>query len=208
MDIIYYLFFGIIGAIIATSLPGLLNIYAAKVSRTEGKKNALLFATGVSVGVFCLTLIALTFARFLDKNPQIITLLQKVMLGVFISITIYFLFIAKDVRKQPLKEISHTKTNLFFKGVFLSIINLLPIPFWVYVSISFRGFSLFTFNHEHVFTTVIGSSIGTFLVMAFYSWFFRAKEHKHSLNLNMNYFIGIVTAIISIITFLKIIKTM
>lgn len=208
MDLIYHLFFGILGAIIATFLPGLLNMYSAKVSRAEGKKSALLFAIGVSVAVFFLTLIALTFAQFLDKNPEIIAILQKVMLGVFISITIYFFFIAKDVKKQPFKEVEHSKTNLFFKGFFLSIINLLPIPFWVYISITFRGFKWFTFSQANVIATVIGSSIGAFMVMAFYIWFFRPKENQRSLNLNMNYLIGAVTAIVSVITFFKIIKTM
>ena len=206
MDIIYYLFFGIIGAIVATFLPGLLNMYSAKVSRTQGKKSALLFATGVSVAVFFLTLIALSFARFLDKNPEIIALLQKVMLGVFISISIYFFFIAKDVRKLPIKEVTPSKSNIFFKGFLLSIINLLPIPFWVYISITFRGFSWFTFSQTNIIATVIGSSIGTFFVMAFYIWFFRPKENQRSFNLNMNYLIGFVTTIISIVTFLKIIK--
>lgn len=209
MTFIYYLFFGIFGSITATFLPGLLNMYSAKVSRSEGKKKALLFATGVSLAVLVETFIALVFARFLDKNPDIIAILQKVVLGVFISITIYFFFIAKDVRKQTVNEVGHSKTNLFFKGFLLSIINLLPIPFWVYISITFASFKWFTFSHLSVVATSFGSSFGTFLVMAAYIWFFRPKEeNQKSMNLNMNYLIGAVTAIISLFTLLKIYKTM
>lgn len=209
MEVFYYLFFGVIGSITATFLPGLLNIYSAKVSRNEGKKRAFLFALGVSLAVLIETLVALAFARFLDKNPDIIAILQKVVLGVFISITIYFFFIAKDVRKQPVKEVTHSKRNLFFRGFLLSIINLLPIPFWVYISITFRSFKWFAFSELSVIVTSIGSSIGTFLVMVAYIWIFRPKEeNQKTMDVNMNYLIGIVTAIISIFTLLKIIKTM
>jgi len=208
MEFIYYLFFGIFGAIIATALPGLLNLYSAKVSMTEGKKMAFLFASGVSLAVFIETLIALVFARFLDENPAVISILQKVVLGVFISTTVYLFFIAKDVRKQDVNEIKPTKRNLFFKGFLLSAINLLPIPFWVYISITFASFEWFDFTQISVPATVLGSSIGTFLVMAAYIWFFRPKENQRSLNVNMNYLIGAVTAIISLFTLIKIIRTM
>ncbi len=208
MVFLYYLFFGVFGTIIATFIPGLLNMYSAKISRTQGKKSAFLFATGVSIAIGVLTTIALVFARFLDKNPEVISILQKVALGIFISITIYFFFIAKDVKKAPIKEVSYSKSNLFFKGFVLSIINLLPIPYWVYISITFTSFNWFSFNQLSVISTVIGSVIGAFVVMSGYIWFFRSKENQKNVNLNMNYLIGAATAIISVLTLLKIIRTM
>ena len=87
MAFVYYLFFGVFGTIIATFIPGLLNMYSAKISRTQGKKSAFLFAIGVSIAIGVLTAIALVFARFLDKNPEVISILQKVALGIFISIS-------------------------------------------------------------------------------------------------------------------------
>ena len=122
MTFILHLLFGAIGAIIATSLPGLLNMYSAKISMNEGRKKAILFAIGVTTAVLIETLIALVFARYLDKNPEIIAMLQKVVLGVFVSVSIYFFFIAKDVRKEPLKDRNNSKTNRFFLGFILSSI--------------------------------------------------------------------------------------
>ena len=208
MAIVYYLFFGIFGTIIATFIPGLLNMYSAKISRTQGKKRAFLFATGVSIAIGVLTTIALVFARFLDKNPEVISILQKVALGIFISITIYFFFIAKDVRKTPINEVAYSKSNLFFKGFILSIINLLQITYWVYISITFTSFDWFSFTQLSVISTVIGSVIGAFFVMSIYIWFFRPKKNQRNINLNMNYLIGAATAIISVLTLLKIIRTM
>jgi len=209
MIIVYYIFFGLIGALLATFLPGLLNMYSAKISMNEGRKKAFLFATGITFAVFIETLIALVFARYLDRNPDIIALLQKVVLGIFVSVTIYFFFIAKDVRKELRKDKNHSKTNRFFLGFFLSAINFLPIPYWVYMSITFSSFGWFTFTNLNILGTVIGSSIGTFIVMGVYIWFFRPKEDQRKLNnFNMNYLIGIVTAIISVVTLIKIINNM
>lgn len=209
MIIFYYIFFGITGAILATFLPGLLNMYSAKISINEGRKKAFLFATGITLAVLIETLIALVFARYLDRNPDVISLLQKVVLGVFVSVTIYFFFIAKDIRKDTVKDKNHSKTNRFFLGFFLSSINFLPIPYWVYMSITFSSFGWFTFTNLNILGTVIGSSIGTFVIMGVYIWFFRPKENQRKLNnFNMNYLIGSVTAIISVITFIKIIKNM
>ena len=208
MNFIYYLFFGIAGTIISTSLPGLLNMYAAKISMSQGKKNAYIFVAGASLAILIQTLIALFFARFLDKNPEIITMLEKVALGVFISITIFFFFIAKNTSEKTVNEEVNSKTKLFFRGFFLSAINLLPVPYWVYISITFTSFKWFSFSHLSVFATVIGSTIGAFIVMVVYIWFFRPKENPRKMNLNMNYLIGTVTAIISIFTLIKIIRTM
>ena len=64
MDFIYYLFFGLFGTIISTSLPGLLNMYAAKISMSQGKNNAYFFVAGATLAILIQTLIALVFARF------------------------------------------------------------------------------------------------------------------------------------------------
>jgi threonine/homoserine/homoserine lactone efflux protein len=209
MTFILHILFGIFGAIIATSLPGLLNMYSAKISMNEGRKKAILFAVGVTLAVLLETLIALVFAKYLDRNPEVIALLQKVVLGVFVSVSIYFFFISKDVRKEPIEDKNHSKTNRFFSGFILSAINFLPIPYWVYMSITFSSFGWFVFSNINILATVLGSSIGTFIVMGVYIWFFRPKENQRKLNnLNMNYLIGIVTTIISVITLVKIINNM
>ena len=43
--------------------------------------------------------------------------------------------------------------------------------------------------------------------MLVYIWFFRPKENQRKMNLNMNYLIGTVTAIVSVFTLIKIIRT-
>ena len=205
MSVFFNFLIGFLAALIGVIPPGLLNMYAAKVSMKEGRKKGLLFSMGVCITVMLQTYVALIFARFLDMHPEYVDMLQKVALGIFICITIYFFFIAKDTRRQLPEGMERSKTNRFFSGMFLALINLLPLPYWVYISITFAGFGWFQFEQLNLLATVFASGLGTFVMLAVYVWFFRRKDApKKRKGINMNFIIGGITAIISVITFFKI----
>jgi len=208
MSIFLNFVIGLIAAIVGVIPPGLLNMSAAKISMREGRKKGLLFSLGVCVTVFIQTYIALIFARYIDRHPEMVDILQKVALGIFVCITIYFFFIAKSIRKEPIKEVNNSKTNRVFSGIFLAALNLLPIPYWVYISITFSSFRWFKFTQPELLAAVFASGLGTFIVLAIYVWFFRKKGNEAKNKINMNYIIGLVTAIISVITLIKIINDM
>ena len=205
MSVFLNFFIGFIAALIGVVPPGLLNMYAAKVSVTEGRKRALMFSLGVSVTVMLQTYVALIFARFLDMHPEYVDMLQKVGLGIFICLTIYFFFIAKDTRREmPEGMEAHSKTNRFFSGMLLALLNLLPLPYWLYISITFAGFGWFSFGQLELLAAVLASGMGTFIMLIMYVWFFGKKHRPEKKGVNMNYIIGLITAIISAITFFKI----
>lgn len=195
---------GFIAALIGVIPPGLLNMSAAKISMTEGRKNGLLFSVGVCITVMLQTYIGFLFSRYLDNNPEVTDLLQEVALGIFICITIYFFFIAKDTRREIPEEVHKSKTNRFFAGILLAMLNLLPVPYWVYISITFAGFGWFSFEQPELWLAVFASGLGTFVMLWMYVQFFKRKKMKKQRKVNMNYVIGAITALISIITAYKI----
>ncbi|HAT65758.1 MAG TPA: lysine transporter LysE [Flavobacteriaceae bacterium] len=204
MQLLTNFIIGFTAALIGVIPPGLLNMTAAKISMKQGRKIALLFSVGVCVIVCLQTFLALIFARYLDKHPEVVDSLQKVALGIFLCLTVYFFFIAKDTRREAPKEMEHSKTNRFFYGIFLAAINLLPLPYWVYISITFASFGWFSFDQMSLWAAVIASGLGTFAMLFMYIQFFRNQKEKRTIHFNMNYVIGIITAIISAITFFKI----
>lgn len=206
MAIFYNLLIGFFGSLIGVLPPGLINMYAAKISMKEGRKRAFLFSVGVCVIVMLQTYIALLLAGYIGRHPEVVNMLQKVALGIFISLTIYFIFIAKDSRRELRDDGQHSKKNRFFLGIFIAALNLLPLPYWMYISMTFSAFGVFSFSQPELWVAVIASGLGTFASLALYVQFFRPKEHSRKLTLNMNYVIGIVTSVISVITFLKILK--
>jgi threonine/homoserine/homoserine lactone efflux protein len=196
-------------AFIGVIPPGLINMSAAKISMKEGRRNATLFSLGVCVTVMLQTYIALLFARYLEKNPDVIASLEQVALGIFICITIYFLFIAKDTRRAiPDNLVRKSKKKRFFGGMFIASLNVLPLPYWVYVSVTFSAFGWFSFDTSELLTAVLASGIGTFIMLRLYVHFFKRKDTSRNtpLKVNMNFIIGAVTALISLITAFKIFK--
>lgn len=206
MAIFYNFLIGFLGALIGTVPPGLINMYAAKVSMKEGRKNAILFSIGVCFTVMIQTFVALIFARYIEMHPGIVSVLQKVALGIFISLTVYFIFIAKDTRRQIPDKDAYSKTNRFFSGMFIAVLNLLPLPYWIYLGITFSVFGWFSFAQPELWIAVLGSGLGTFSVLAMYVQFFRLRDDGQKFKMNMNYVIGFVTAVISVVTFIKIIR--
>lgn len=207
MEFILYLVFGYTFALLGVIPPGLLNMTAAKISVKENRRNAFLFSLGVITTVSIQTYLALLFARYLDKHPEIIEILQQVGLGIFICLTLYFLFIAKE-KKRPQTEVSFkSKQHRYFQGMFLAFLNIFPLPYWVYLSITFSAFGWFDFSKSFIALCVLGSAIGTLTMLVLYAHYFDyAKKKRKEFRLNINYIIGGITALISIITLIKIIN--
>lgn len=200
--------FGI--SFVATLLPGLLNMTAAKVSLKEGRHNALFFATGAAVIVFFQAYIAVSFAKFINSRPDVIETLEEVGICIFTLLTVYFLFIAKNRRKKKKDhEIVKLRSNTgnFFMGALLSGLNFFPIPYYVFISISFTAYGFFKFTNPFVPLFVLGVVAGAFTVFYLYIVFFRKFQHKTDFFMrNVNYFIGGITGIIAVVTLLRILQ--
>ncbi|WP_306349825.1 LysE family transporter [Flavobacterium sp. '19STA2R22 D10 B1'] len=198
---------GFITASVGVTPPGLINMTAAKVSLNDGRSRAITFALGAIIVVFIQTYIAILFARFINKRPDIVNLLQEVGLTIFLILTIYFFFIAKEtkVKEQDLKE--RSKMGRFFLGMLLSALNFFPIPYYVFISITLSTYNYFYFEKSFIITFVLGVVLGSFTVFYLYIIFFKKIQAKSSFFMsNMNYMIGSVTGLISVITIIKLIN--
>jgi len=200
-------FIGLIVALVGVIPPGLLNMTAAKISLKEGYSRGIVFSIGVSITVIAQTYIAVLFARYLSNHPDIVDILQRVALVIFILISVYFLFIAKE-RAKPQDEINNrSKKSRFFFGMFLSALNVFPIPYQAYMSITLATFGLMDFDLTSITSYVAGAAMGTFVMLYIYIFFFdRIKSQRLTSQKNMNYSIGLITALIALITLINVIK--
>ncbi|MCO6148021.1 LysE family transporter [Flavobacterium sp. NRK1] len=209
MEIVLPLVLGIVVSATGIMLPGLINMTAAKISLKEGRRRAVFFALGATVVVFFQTYIAVSFAKFINSRPDIIYLLEETGLVIFSALTIFFLFIAKKKKLKKEKEIikRNSLTGNFFLGALLSALNFFPIPYYVFVSVSLSAYKYFYFTHLFVFLFVMGVVAGSFSVFYLYIVFFKKIEHKTDFFLqNINYLLGSVTGLISVITLIKILR--
>ncbi len=194
---------GYLASLIGLIPPGLLNMTAAKIGVKQGRKPAMVFSLGVLIVVCLQTGLGLAFARYIERHPEVVDVLQKVALGIFLALTFYFFVLAKDTRREIPKGVKRSKTNRFLYGLLLSALNLLPIPYWVYVSISLSALGWFFFDPLVIGWAILGSAMGTFSMLLLYIHFFRRKLPVGNFGFNLNYLLGTITALISIITVIR-----
>lgn len=204
MTFILPLVLGFCIAFLAVIPPGLINMTAAKISTQEGKNVALSFAVGAALIIFFQTFIAVLFARFISVHHEIVATLQEIGIFVFTLLSIYFFWIAKKPKKIKTDSKVKGKSNRFFLGMLLSTLNLLPIPFYVFASMSLAASGYFSFDKIPVSSFVIGVVCGSFTVFYIYIVAFKKIEKKTDfLMRNINTIIGSVTTFMAVLTLFK-----
>jgi uncharacterized membrane-anchored protein len=100
-----------------------------------------------------------------------------------------------------------SKKSRFFQGMFLSSINVFPIPYQAYMTITIATFGWMAFDVISMITYVSGAAMGTFAMLYVYIFFFeKIKDKAFTTQKNMNYIIGSITGIIALFTLINIIK--
>lgn len=209
MNLTVTFFIGLIIALIGVIPPGLLNMSAAKISLKEGHGRGIVFSIGVSITVIAQTYIAVLFARYLSNHPDVVDVLQRVAMVIFILISVYYLFIAKPNPNPQEKINNRSKRSRLFFGMFLSSLNVFPIPYQAYMSITLASFGLMSFDTTSIWSYVAGAAMGTFVMLYIYIFFFeKIKNQKITSHKNMNLSIGVITGVVALITLINIIKEM
>ncbi len=189
---------------LAVMPPGLINMTAARISTQDGKNVALSFAIGASVIIFFQTFVAVLFARFINNHQEIVATLQEIGILVFSLLSIYFFWIAKKPKKIKTGRTVKGKSKRFFMGMLLSSLNLLPIPFYVFASMSLAAAGYFSFDKLPVSSFVIGVVLGSFTIFYIYIVAFKRIEKKTEfLMKNFNTIIGSVTTFMAVVTLFK-----
>jgi threonine/homoserine/homoserine lactone efflux protein len=199
---------GFLASIIGIFPPGLINMTAAKISINNGKKRAMLFVLGALIVIVFQTYLSVLFARYINNHQEVLILLREIGLGVFTLLTIYFFFIAKKPKPKTDNEIIiKSKRSRFFMGMLISAINLFPVPYYVFISITLASYSFFSFENSSIFSLVFGVLVGSFCVFYSYVVFFERMKSKTDFFIkNMNKIIGSITGVVALFTLINIIK--
>ena len=201
MIYIQHVLFGILMAYFGLISPGMLNMTGLKISINLGRKQAVKFALGASIVVFIQALIALFFADYFVKNPTIINALKSVAVVVFFVLSIFFFLLS---RKKVEANVSYNKSKYFLKGIGMSAINMLAIPFYLGISIYLASSKRIFIEHPFIILFVIGASVGSFLL--FYTYIFLAKiiiKKVAFIASNINIILSILFFGLGILTLIK-----
>ena len=145
-----------------------------------------------------------------ERKEKVLEILQRVAFVIFVLITVYFLLSASKQKNdvtEVVEEDIKSKKSRFFYGMLLSGLNVFPIPYQAYMTITLASFGIMDFERLSIITYVTGASMGTFVMLYVYIFFFdKIKDKAFTSQKNMNYIIGSVTGLVALITFINILR--
>ena len=177
---------------------------AAKISLNKGKNSAVKFAIGVSSIVLIQAYVATLFTRYLRENPTFVQSLQKIALLIFILLSFYFY---KQYKKDKIKTKKPKQgyKNTFIVGVLLSSLNMFSIPFYCGITTALDVAGWLQFSQLHIIFFVLGSAIGTFMLLYTYlNYAEKIQSKSKGLAKNLNLILSILTGVLAVVTFFKV----
>ena len=202
MSYFLHVFYGIIMAYFGLLSPGMLNMTALKIRINKSENESLKFAIGASIIVFLQAGIALFFADYFANNPTIIDNLKIAGIFVFFALSIFFYVLSKKKMESNSKTIGK---NYFLKGVLMSSVNMLAIPFYLGLSIYLVSVNKIVIEQPYILLFVFGAAIGSFLL--FYTYIFFAKiiiKKVSFIATNINIILSILFLSLGILTLIKV----
>ncbi len=193
-------------ALVGVIPPGLVNMTVARTCLERGKNNGILVAIGASIVVVFQALIAILLAKYIFFNPFVRNILLRTGAVIFFLMAIYFF--AKAKQKAKIKVYRNRDTRSFFKGVMMSAINVLPIPYFVAIAAGMSVSGKIEYDAPRIIAFIIAAGSGTFVTLYLYVFSFLKIEKKTaSITKYTNYFMGILMLILVLITLARIIYT-
>ncbi len=194
----------LVAAILASAPPGLLNVNAAKVSVEKGKKNGIVFSLGIALMVMFQAYLAVRIAKFLSRNPEVISWLMKSAILIFAALAIFFFLKARKQQQDRITVHHGTYKSSFTKGLFLAALNLLQIPFYSALNTFFHAKKIMNFEILDEVLFILAAGLGTFLVMYSYVFFFNKMETKSTrFSKNSNYILSGLMVVLLVVTLIR-----
>jgi len=205
MTLLLPFIFGFSTSFLGMVFPSMLNMTTVKISMERGKLNAIKFALGVSTITLLQAYVAVFFTKFLKENPDFIITLQKVALVIFAMLSFYFYKEFKKENKNA-SEFKQKCKDTFLVGLFLSALNMFAIPFYYGITTVLNNFGWMKLSQNNILLFVIGSAIGTFMILYSYSNFARVLNKKDKLKSNkLSLVLSILTGVLALVTLVKVI---
>ena len=179
------------------SLPiGMITLKVTEKTIHNGYRSGVMVSLGATVIEFLYTFIALMSIDFFVQNVSVNVYINLLAMIVFFVLGVYH-FSKKT--KLILESEGEYKTFDFIKGILLASMNMLIIPFWIFLALWLKnqGFEFSSMSLIFVFST--GSALGALLVFLLYIWLGRFIVNKiRTVSFYTNKAVGLVFLILGI----------
>lgn len=198
MEYVLHLGLGLVMAYLGLLPPGMINMTVVRTRLSAGPRPATLFSAGAALIVIPQAAVALTFANYFRRNPHILDRFAIAGGAIFLVLAIFFFL---QGRKPTNYEGQEARGGYFLKGVLLSSLNMLSLPFYLGLSTVLSMRDLLVLDMPHIGVFVIGASFGAFLLFWTYSSFAKLLATRASfLARNINYVLSLLFLILGVYT--------
>ncbi|RMF32384.1 MAG: hypothetical protein D6765_00425 [Bacteroidetes bacterium] len=151
------------------SLPlGIINTTVAETTIRRGLRTGLWVAVGASLVEWVQAFVSIKFTQILTDNPLFERSFDVVALLVFLGLALYYFFLARPPA-HPNHPRQGGRSSAFWKGVFVSSMNVLVIPYWIFYSGFLHQHELLQYENSFLGTFCLGVMLGTFALLALYA---------------------------------------
>ncbi len=190
MDLIYYFFIALILSLLGSLPIGIITLTIIQKTIEKGNQSGLMISLGATIMEFVYTYIALISLDLFTKNLAIGNYIKIFAIVIFFLLGTYYFF---KKTSPKLKQTSEYDYFDFLRGFVVGLMNMLIIPFWIFLGIWLKSNGMAFDDHTCILIFSLGAAIGAFLAFLAYIWFsgFISKKVK-TINQYTNKVVGVL----------------
>ena len=191
---------GLVFSFLGSVPPGTLNMCVLQLGLERKTWTAMRFAFAVSIVEYPYTWIGVQFEYWITSSPQIIKSFQLITAVVMLVLGALNLISTR----KPGKVVQKFNQSGFRRGLILSILNPMAIPFWIVVTAYLKAqgwIDLSTTGQLH--TYILGTSIGALLLLTIFAFLARRLSIYTDQHKWINYVPGVTLLVLGIYAMAK-----
>ncbi|MCB9296683.1 MAG: LysE family transporter [Lewinellaceae bacterium] len=197
MDYLSPVFFGFLLTAVGISLPGLVNMTAVTVTMKQGLRGGLRYSAGASTTIFFYAYIAVAFAGYLSRHPEIFTYIRAASAGLFLALAFFFFYQA--LRSKEVKG-SRRKGHPFLVGMAVAGMNALYVPYFFTMGALLKAEGLIQLHAPFHLLFIGGVALGAFALLSGYARFARfILQRADYFARNLNYFLSGLFLVLAVV---------
>ncbi len=198
MESVHTVALAIMVAFMGFAPPGMINMTALKISMEHRVSAGLMFISGASVVIFIQALIAVMFAGYLGKNPQVVQNLTIASIGIFLLLALFFY---RQARRQVKVQGQGPGKNVFLAGLGMATMNMLGIPFFLGYSTLLEAKGWLDLRPPQHWWFALGAMVGAWLLFSTYVFFAPFIQRRvQFIARNINYILSLLFLTLALLT--------
>lgn len=176
------------------SLPfGMINMAVAYTAIHKGIRAGVYMGMGAALVELLQVFVALKFTWLFEAGGVLGNVVKVAAIFIFFGAGIYFFFFAKAAPEKMEKKIVISRYGEFIKGMGISSLNLMVIPYWIFYGTLLVENGWLKKENGSIMVFSTGAMTGAFLLLATYAWLGdRVLRKSGEVTQWVNKFIGVV----------------